>query len=122
MICLTMICLTDDRNEQEKVSHPNLIGGLDGFMSGWGGARGVNSYAYWACADEHVKAVEKWVSSREEFSDVCTFKSVETFSDSFSFDYYDHPPVVQIYVVNENHRAVQKENAWVALTNQAQGH
>ena len=108
--------LTDDRNEQELNTHRNLIGGLDGFMSGWGGARGVNSYAYWACADEHVKAVKKWVSSREEFSNVLTADDVSKLVSSSTND------VVQIYVVNENHRAVQKESAWVALTNQSQGH
>jgi len=113
--------LTDDRNEQELVSHPNLIGGLDSYLSGWGRADDVNSYAYWACADEHVKAVEKWVSSREEFSGVCVFKSVENIS---SYVTCSEDDLVHVYVVNENHRAVQRarESAWIALTNQPQGH
>ena len=111
--------LTDDRNEQEKVSHPNLIGGLDSYLSGWGRADLVNSYAYWSCSDEHVKAVEKWVSKREEFSGVCVFKSVEDISSYVTCSEYD---LVHVYVVNENHRAVIEEHEWVALTNQAQGH
>ena len=113
--------LTDDRNENEMVSHPNLIGGLDSYLSGWGRADDVNSYAYWACADEHVKAVEKWVSSREEFSGVSVFKSVENIS---SYVTCSEDNLVHVYVVNENHRAVQRarESAWIALTNQPQGH
>ena len=111
--------LTDDRNENELVSHPNLIGGLDSYLSGWGRADLVNSYAYWACADEHVKAVEKWVSSREEFSGVCVFKSVEDISSYVTSSEYD---LVHVYVVDENHRAVKEEHEWIALTNQPKGH
>lgn len=117
--------LTDDRNEQELKTHHNLIGGLDSYLSGWGRADDVNSYAYWACADEHVKAVEKWVSSREEFSGVCVFKSVENVSiDVYRNTYVtsSEDDLVHVYVVDENHRAVKEEHEWIALTNQPQGH
>ena len=115
---MNKMILTDDRNEQELKTHHNLIGGLDSYLSGWGRADDVNSYAYWACADEHVNAVKKWVSSREEFSGVTEIDDLV----HSEFDTESSDDLVHVYVVNENHRAVKKESAWVALTNQPQGH
>ena len=66
-----------------------------------------------------MKAVEKWVSSREEFSGVCVFKSVEDIS---SYVTCSEDDLVHVYVVNENHRAVKEEHEWIALTNQPKGH
>ena len=79
---------------------------------------GKSRRCYWACADEHVNAVKKWVSSREEFSGVTEIDDLV----HSEFDTESSDDLVHVYVVNENHRAVKKESAWVALTNQPQGH
>jgi hypothetical protein len=56
----------DDRTVEQITTHPNIVGGRDTFMSGWGEARGGVSYAGWACRDEDVEKVYRWVKSRDE--------------------------------------------------------
>jgi len=55
----------DDRTNDQVVTHTHLVGGRDSFMSGWGLAPGI-SYAYWACTDDQLPLVEKWVYSRDD--------------------------------------------------------
>ena len=60
----------DDRTEEQKQTHPYLIGGTDSFMSGWGGAEGGNSYAFWACTPEDWTWCNRMVNEREEMKRV----------------------------------------------------
>jgi len=55
--------LKDDRKTINN-SNRVLVGGYDRFMSGWGGAKGGRSYAYWACSVEDMHLVEAWVKNR----------------------------------------------------------
>jgi hypothetical protein len=62
--------LVDDRTEEEKSTHLVLWGGTDSFLSGWGGAEGGSSYAFWACRPEDSLACERWVRSRGDMKRV----------------------------------------------------
>ena len=62
--------LNDDRTEEQKKTHPIIIIGTDSFMSGWGKAEGMTSYAGWACKHEHADRVFNWVNSRDEMKRV----------------------------------------------------
>lgn len=59
-----MTTLEDDRTLTERETHQILIGGTDRFMSGWGGAKGGMSYAFWACEPGDYNACESWVRQR----------------------------------------------------------
>lgn len=56
----------DDRTEKEREELTVLIGGVDRFLSGWGGARGGLSVAAWACREEDAEKVFAWVDSRDD--------------------------------------------------------
>lgn len=62
--------IQDDRHDfnevSEVITHTNLIGGKDSFMSGWGRAKHGVSYAYWACTDDQVDRVIQWICSRSD--------------------------------------------------------
>ena len=55
----------DDRSDEQRKTHRQLIGGKDSFMSGWGQAPN-DSYAYWACRLEDAEKVAAWVQSRSD--------------------------------------------------------
>lgn len=54
----------DDRDTAERRALPILIGGVDSFMSGWGGAADGRSVALWACAVADAERVRAWVKAR----------------------------------------------------------
>lgn len=56
----------DGRTDEQRARLHLAVVMTDAFMSEWGGAEGGMSYAAWACAEEHLDAVEAWVSSRRE--------------------------------------------------------
>lgn len=90
--------IEDDRTEEQKKTHYCLIGGTDSFLSGWGGAEGGVSYAFWACESQNRPQVEKWVRSRTEMK---RFRIVGS-------DY--RPKGVghcHIYVVTDGHNALK---------------
>lgn len=60
----------DDRSDEQKRTHPILIRGTDSFMSGWGGADGGASYAFWAVRLEDAYQVERWVRNRSDIQRV----------------------------------------------------
>ena len=62
--------LEDDRTEQEKRELPILVIGTDSFLSGWGKAEGGMSYAAWACNNETMYRVERWVRNRPDMKRV----------------------------------------------------
>lgn len=87
----------DDRTPEQKTTHRFLVIGTDSFMSGWGAAEGGTSYAAWACTQQDLDKVERWVRSRREMKRVRT-----TFGDW-------RPRGVghaHIYVVTEGHCAL----------------
>jgi len=61
-----MMEIKDDRSEEERATHTELIVMRDSFMTGQGGA----SYAAWACLPEHSKRVLEWVQSRSDAKNV----------------------------------------------------
>lgn len=87
--------LKDDRTPQQKITHTVLIGGIDSCLSGWGGAEGGLSRAYWACPPEQADTVEAWVESRGDIRKV-------TRRDKPSTD----AKHVHIYVVTPTHPAL----------------
>jgi hypothetical protein len=58
--------IQDDRTEQEKITHNNLIIMTDSCLSNWGKAEDGKSYAAWACTAENQEKVYNWVKSRGE--------------------------------------------------------
>lgn len=60
----------DDRAHEERAALPVLIGGVDTFLSGWGGAAGGASVALWACSPEDAERVWTWVKKRSDIRKV----------------------------------------------------
>ena len=60
----------DDRTEEQKKTHPYIFGGTDSFMSGWGGAEGGSSYAFWACTQEDWSYCKSYVLNRGDLKRV----------------------------------------------------
>lgn len=89
----------DDRTPEQFETHTWIIRALDKFMSGWGHAKGGNSFAAWACKPEHARKVQEWVESRSEMKYVtaCGPKSKPRFRNAAH---------VHIYVVDDNHPAL----------------
>ena len=86
----------DDRTKEEKKTHTWLVTATDRFMSNWGEAKDGLSKCAWACKPEHVDKVFKWVSNRDEMRYVnCTNNK-----------WYPRAAHVHIYVVKENHPAL----------------
>lgn len=93
--------LQDDRTEQEKTTHVNLVRGCDTFLSGWGRAEGGKSYAAWACTDRDLPQVLRWVKSRSDMKRVTVVTGDP------------HPPSgcvhYHIYVVNAGHSSLNAD-------------
>ena len=90
----------DDRTDfQRAQTHTVLIGGRDKFMSGWGGAEGCTSWAYWACRPEDADTVERWVKSR---GDIVNVKRKPT-------NFHPSGGVCHVYVVTEGHPSLKQE-------------
>lgn len=85
----------DERTEVERSTHTVLIGGRDSFMSGWGGARGGSSFAYWACEPSDVFTVSAWVEGRGDITLV-------PIDDLLNTD-REEPEHCHIYTVREGH-------------------
>ncbi len=60
----------DDRTAEQRATHSTLVIGTDGWMSGWGGAKGGASYAAWACTPDDESECTNWVESRGDMSRV----------------------------------------------------
>ena len=88
----------DDRTTEQKTTHTWLVTATDRFMSGWGKAKNGLSKCAWACKYEHLDKVEAWVKGRSEM------KYVNVVHGKW---YPRNAAHVHIYVVNENHRALQ---------------
>lgn len=86
----------DDRTPKQHVTHTELIGGLDTFMSGWGRAEGKRSFAYWACEPSDVDQVRRWVRGR---GDIQMGERHEAHCDHGD-------ALVHIYVVTPTHPAL----------------
>lgn len=57
----------DDRTEEQKQTHRWLVVAKDKCMSGWGDARGGDSWCGWACRNlEEAERLERWVGDRSE--------------------------------------------------------
>jgi hypothetical protein len=56
----------DDRDAEQRREMPFLIVGMDKFLSGWGGAADGVSVAAWACREEDIDRVFKWVKARSD--------------------------------------------------------
>ncbi len=91
--------IQDDRTPEEITTHPVLIGGTDRFMSGWGGAAGGASFAFWACKIDDECELQRWVESR---GDIMRVRQV-------SRDYRPKGCAhCHIYVVGEEHPAIER--------------
>ena len=60
----------DDRTPEQVKSHRWLVVGTDSFLSGWGHAKGMTSYAGWAVDYGHLLAAESWVIARSDMKRV----------------------------------------------------
>lgn len=64
----------DDRDDRDPPnvwkSHTVGVMARDTFMSGWGWAEGLNSYAVWLCEPKHYDSVMDWVRRRGEMKNV----------------------------------------------------
>ena len=88
----------DDRTTDEKRTLTTIIAGKDTFLTGWGEADGVTSYAAWACTPEDRAKVLRWVRNR---SDMAKVQSVdEAWRPSVGSLYH-------IYAVNPGHPALR---------------
>ena len=56
--------IQDDRTDDQKKTHQWLVVGTDSFMSGWGEAKGMVSYAAWATTQEGLNDTLCWVERR----------------------------------------------------------
>lgn len=61
----------DDRTESECAEYRFAVVGHDKFMSGWGEAKGMMSFAAWACKLEDVDKVFDWVKKRGDMRHIC---------------------------------------------------
>ena len=88
----------DDRTPDEIKTHIWIVAGTDSFLSGWGEAKGGVSYAGWACKYDDLDQVERWVRSRSDM------KRVRIVGSDWRPKGVGH---THIYVVHENHRALE---------------
>lgn len=88
----------DERTAEQKQTHYLLFGGTDSFLSGWGKAKGGNSYAFWACEPKHSWKVSEWVQGRR---DIKRFRQVSSRYRPTAKNGHCH-----IYVVTDNHPAL----------------
>lgn len=87
---------TDDRTDEQRDTHSAIIVGRDTFLSGWGRAEGMDSFAGWACLPEDVQKVREWVEGRSDMEDV------QTVDDDWE---PEQGALYHIYVVHKNHPA-----------------
>lgn len=80
---------------------PVYIGGVDPWMSGWGGAEGGRSFAIWSCRSGDADAVMAWVKSRGDI------ESPRVIPGTLTTKPNDH---VHVYNVNNNHISLQEDN------------
>ena len=95
--------ITDDRKEGRKYY---VVGGIDTFMSGWGCAKGVKSYAFWAVPWElggsYHYQLKQWVANRGDIKRVCEYYPNNRV--------YRSTGLIHIYVVDpESHPAFNWE-------------
>ncbi len=91
----------DDRNDDQRKTHPYLVIATDKFMSGWGGASGGASVCAWACTADQYASVERWVRSRPEMLRV-------RYADERNGKYRPRNAAhFHIYFVGENHPALR---------------
>ena len=69
---------TDDRTREEKRTHWVLVGGRDRFMSGWGGPKRVDSWAFWACRPEDAGVVAERLKWRADIVKVAIHEDPRT--------------------------------------------
>lgn len=87
----------DDRTEEQLKTHTILVTATDKFLSGWGQAKGGDSKCAWACSSREIAdKVFKWVSERKEMKYV----------GMTDRPWRPHAAHVHIYVVDENHPAL----------------
>lgn len=89
--------LIDDRNPLQKTTHNVLIAATDKFMSGWGMATGGSSFVAWACRPKDAPRVEAWVRNRPEM--IRVRRVAKNWRGARAAQ-------VHIYVVNDNHPAL----------------
>ena len=89
--------IVDDRTKQEQLTHTWLVIGTDTFLSGWGQAKGIPSYAAWACKPDDVNRVFNWVESRSDMKRV---------REALAANYHPSGVHLHIYVVTPNHPAL----------------
>ena len=89
----------DDRTDDQKKTHNVIVLATDSFMSGWGKASDGPSYAGWACRNEDVYRVERWLMNRDEMKRVRIVSGDYRPSRSGGH--------CHIYVVGEDHAALR---------------
>lgn len=91
----------DDRTEEQRKTHRELVVMTDRCLSGWGQARGGASVAAWACAGiEAQRKVERWVRSRTDALRVRTvYDGARRFRPRNAVHFH-------VYVVEEGHPAL----------------
>ena len=57
--------LIDDRNMEQRKTHTCLVIGSDTLLSGWGYADKGKSFAAWACTENDLEKVFRWVKTEK---------------------------------------------------------
>ena len=91
--------IEDRRTEDQKQTHTHLVIGYDSFMSGWGKCEN-DSYACWACREEDVETVKRWVLDRKDLGNVHVSTTIDVGGNRG-----DH---FSIYPVTEGHCSLQE--------------
>ena len=92
---------TDDRTQDERLTHTILISCYDPIMSRWPTMAKFRSYAVWACRPEDADTVFKWVKNRSDMKRV-------KFHDNGIF-FPKGRSHVHVYVVRDGHPAIRQE-------------
>ena len=85
--------IIDDRTDEQLKTHQILIGGYDRVLSYWGEAKGMESYALWACKPEDTDYVLAWCHARTDLDSVKEYTTMPRRAH------------VHIYFVRDDHPA-----------------
>lgn len=99
--------IVDDRSRNPALfaTHTTIVWGHDPGLSGWGKAKGGNSYAGWACKPKDEDAVRDWVEGRGDLKQVVTDTAIGKNETQALVG--RGPGHFHVYVVTDNHPALQ---------------
>jgi len=93
--------IKDRRTIEQKHNLNRFVIGYDPWMSGWGEAEGMKSYAVWACSEDDLSTVEHWVRTVKS-ADLLNIRVLDSLAALPQGDVH-----ISIYPVTENHVALE---------------